>query len=169
MPGASPPRRRRNPLHHGRRLTVDEERTADFTARYLAHYRGLRQLVLRWWRARLTPDEKERWSVDDAMQDVALELLLRDHRWDPDRGRYFTFAALKAYTVLLKARDKRTQLVTAPANSFADLARLQAKLDRGEPLTDHERRQHACLITVHAETQIYVDNSSRRRFHRAEE
>lgn len=125
-------------------MTAAAERTASFADRLESAWAILVQIGLRAWMA-YSEREKACVSIEDAMQAAVVELLARDRAFDPDRGRYVTFAKTVVRQAIAEQRRK-ARAVTAPASPYATLRtygslRAAGKLSPGRERT-LERVRH---------------------------
>ncbi len=78
-------------------------------------------------------------NAEDLLQEFALMLVERDHRWDHERGKYTTFVR-SLWRCLRREFEERRTVVVKPKHAWKRLQKLQKKaetqeLKRSEPHT----------------------------------
>jgi hypothetical protein len=86
------------------RLGREEEVTATVEDRLRAIWAFLLDQATLFQR-RLKLHELSGFDLEDCLQEIAAELIEKDHSWEPARGRYITFAGTLADRVLRRHRD----------------------------------------------------------------
>lgn len=120
-----------------RQLSEEEERTAPFEARLESAWAILVTLAISTWR-HYKDREKACVGIEDAMQNAVIELIQKDSRWDPDRGRYATFAKyIVRQSILSQRRHART--VTAPPSPYSVVRKYEQLLGDGTLGANRER------------------------------
>ncbi len=74
----------------------------------------------------LTVAEQAAFDIEDTLSELAIVLLERDGEWDPDRGKYITYAMTMVNHTLYAIRDK-TKVVHPPRNSSARMKKYDAE------------------------------------------
>jgi hypothetical protein len=82
----------------------------------------------------LRPYEQSNFDVEDVLMELYVTLAEKDAKWEPDRGRYITFAGKIADRALTDIRD-RSRTVESPRNSSCRMRDYQAQEEAGT-LTD---------------------------------
>jgi RNA polymerase sigma factor (sigma-70 family) len=97
------------------RVPKEREREADFDARVESIWPFLMSMCSSFVE-RLSPSERQSLDLDDVLSEAFVRLKEKDHCWNPDRGRYITFAGSVVRRMLYDLRD-RSRTVKSPSNS----------------------------------------------------
>jgi DNA-directed RNA polymerase specialized sigma24 family protein len=98
-------------------LSNEQAQQADFVTRIESIGRFLVREVLRFHR-RLSPQGRINYDPEDILIEVWIELRRRNHKYDPARGGYRTFAVRIMRNTFL-AISERSRCVRLPSNSAA--------------------------------------------------
>jgi DNA-directed RNA polymerase specialized sigma24 family protein len=74
--------------------------------------------------------EQANCDIEDVLMEIYIELREKDDKWEPDRGRYITYAARLAQRHLSSLRD-RLRTVQSPRNSLSRMQEYQREMDAG--------------------------------------
>lgn len=110
---------------------------------------------------RLKDHEKANLDVDDIISELVTILIERDDKFDPNRGKYITFASTVAKIHLNALRDK-SHTVESPLNSASrmkkyDQDKTDGKLNLRTSKTSHDIPR-SCEATVPIETVDIIDD-----------
>jgi hypothetical protein len=84
---------------------------------------------------------------DDLIQEVAVQLMMKDHKWDPNRGKYTTFVNIVWRNV--KQRQRETVgVVIAPHNAYSRMTKLRRQQE-AKDFTPGKASLLFSLETVH--------------------
>lgn len=118
----------------GPKPTDDEMSAATPDDRIAAVWRILIGIVRRFHDNKMTPHQRQNYSVEDLLLEVYIEMRAKDSGWNPSNGRYSTYASTIVNHLLIDIGDRAT-VVHAPRNSSTKIKRY----DPDDP--DHARRE----------------------------
>lgn len=122
-------------------LDPDEETTAPFEARLKSTWRYIVKRV-KIFAATLRPREAAILDCEDIVNAIVLQLIEKDHFWDPERGKYSTFVENIIRNVLSTCHEQ-ARAVTGPSNSHGRLQGYQERQRSGTMTRGMERTMTA--------------------------
>ncbi len=123
------------------KLTAAKERKAPFEVRLRSIWKYIVRRALRF-AAVLTERERSNLDAEDLASEITAALLEKDHKWEPDRARYVTFAE-NIIANVLSAKREQARVVAAPANAAGRLRRYQERHAAGTLSPEATRTMHA--------------------------
>lgn len=129
-----------------RRLTVEEATTVTPDRRIESVWLFLIRKTLRFVDS-LYGTESANCDVEDVLVELYIELKKKDAKWEPERGRYITFAAKIAQRHLSSLRDK-LRTVQSPRNSLSRLQRYEREISEGT-ITDERRETYRFIKSAY--------------------
>lgn len=119
---------------HPRQLTADEAITATTDQRIASVWRFLVRKAIQFC-GKLQWPEAANCDVEDVLMELYIELRNKDHKWEPSRGRYITFAGSLASRFFSSFRDSM-RTVEAPRNSASRMKEYERDIETGK-ITDN--------------------------------
>ncbi len=112
------------------KLTAKQERKANFETRLRSIWKYVVRRARRFC-ATLTDRERSQMDAEDLVGEIVASLLEKDAKWNPERGRYVTFAESVMRNVLSLKRE-HARVVAAPANAAGRLRQYQELYAQGK-------------------------------------
>ncbi len=110
-------------------LSKEDECSADFNQRVGAIWKFLVKKIMQF-QGTMVPRERAAFDPEDTLQTLYLELRDRDAKWDPERGRYITFASEVIAHEFTRIRE-HSRTVKAPRNAYARLSEYEISSANG--------------------------------------
>ena len=117
-----------------RRLSAEEARHAPFDRRCESVWPFVVRKVSEFL-DRTMPSDRPGLEMDDVLCEIWISLRTKDDRWDPDQGRYITFAWAVAWRRMAELRD-RARVVASPPNCYSTITKYQ---DQADELSEKRR------------------------------
>lgn len=118
-------------------LTFEQSLTATADQRIESVWRFLVRRALLFAEG-MRGQELANFDVEDVLMELYVELREKDHKWEPARGRYITYAARLAQRHISGMKD-RARTVQSPRNSSSRILEYQKEADAGTITQDRMR------------------------------